>query len=299
LTTDSDVLQNMAMKEKTSLIIMLLGMGVMLLAGAAAAGNGQAEGKVIEVKGDRVRIALEKGGAARAGHQLEIYTADAELAGFWLVIEVREGEVTAVKVEALSTPQVGWKASVYDADAVAQAPATPLPWEKDEPEETNKSQSSSPPVDYGKIFGPPPPGAVVSSKGYLVKLPDGRFQEGFDNFKRRAADRGPSREQMVQAYKNWRDSPGENPFLGLWAEKNDYTLTQTYAMGPVGLVVLGVCPGAAAEKAGLRTGDIILKIGGEFVRDPLYLSEAAGPLQLEVERDSHTLDIILEAEQHE
>ena len=149
------------------------------------------------------------------------------------------------------------------------------------------------------MFGPPPPGAFVSTKGYLVKLPDGRFQEGFDNFRRWAASRGPSREKMLQSYKKWKNSPGREPFLGLWVEKNETVMSQIYAMAPAGLVVTGVCPGAAADKAGLRAGDIILKAGGEFVRGPMVLSEAAGPLDLEVERDSKTVDITLEVEQHE
>ena len=282
---------------KRSVLLLLL-LATAALAAPASQEQG-VEGKVIEVRGDRVRIALAQGGAAREGHQVEIYTADAQLAGFWLVVEAGPGEVTAVKVEAVTAPQVGWKARVYDADAMAQAPAEPPPGEKTETTEPEQAEEDAPPFDPEKVFGPPPPGAFVSTKGYAHQRADGTWQDGFDNFRRWAASRGPSREKMVQEFKKWKAGPGAEPFLGLWVEKNDRVISQIYAMAPTGLIVTGVCPGAPAEKAGLRAGDIILKIDGEFANDPLLLSEAAGKLALEVERDSKTVEITLEAERYE
>jgi S1-C subfamily serine protease len=104
---------------------------------------------------------------------------------------------------------------------------------------------------------------------------------------------------MGQAYEKWKSGPGQVPFLGLWVENNESVLSQIYAMAPAGLIVTGVCPGAAADRAGLRAGDIILKVDGEFVRHPLVLSETAGKLALEVERDSKLLKVTLEAESHD
>ncbi len=102
----------------------------------------------------------------------------------------------------------------------------------------------------------------------------------------------------MRAARKWK-SGGSGPFLGLWVEPNNQVMSQIYAMAPGGLIVLGVCPGTAAEKAGLRAGDIILKVNGKFVRDPAVLSETAGTLALEVERDSMTEDITWEAERHD
>jgi hypothetical protein len=253
----------------------------------------QADGVVSGVKGDRIKISLENAGRARIGDQVEIYTPDGKLAGFWLVIKAEGGAVTAAEVEADVPPRPGWRAKIYSAAAVGRPDAGSPPWPTAAP-----PSAASPPTEFDQIFGKPPADAFVSTRGYLLKLPDGRFQDGFDNFKRWAAAKGPGSEAMRQAYARWR-SGGQGLFLGVWVEKNDVVLVQTYAMAPTGLIVTGVSPGSAADRAGLSAGDIILKADGQFLTDPKRLMEAEGPMVLEVERDSRTFNVSLKAERHE
>jgi hypothetical protein len=280
----------------TGWLAIVLALGAGYPSGPAAIQNGQAVGKVIEVSGDRITIALESGGVPKAGFLAEVSLVDAQgtaqLVGVWRVVDVRRGEVTAEKIEALSPPEVGAQARIFGADAIPAPDSNSRrpPWQSMIPGGGGLA---------GSVFPEPPAGAFVSTRGYLIKLPDGSFQDGFDNFKRWAASRGPRRETMLDEYTTWRSGSGRRPFSGLWVERNDYVLPQTYATAQVGLVVLGVCPGSSGEKAGITVGDIVLKVNGAFVRDTRLLSEAAGTLLLEIERDSRLLRITLRPERHD
>ena len=87
------------------------------------------------------------------------------------------------------------------------------------------------------------------------------------------------------------------PLLGI--EMIDTTPELREAMGgsqEAGVLVGKVLAGSAAEKAGLRVGDLVLSVDGEKVADPGELGEAVGShegktVDLEIVRDKKTMHV--------
>jgi hypothetical protein len=224
------------------------------------------EGKVIEVLGDKVRVSFTSAQKPRTGFTVEISGRGeggvSRLVGLWEVTDVRDNELLAKKQAADEEPCIGQAARIYD---MAASPGAAMP-----------ANPASP--------------ALSEQKGI-----------GFEEFQSMIASRGPRREQMSQRYKELKNARGKRSFLGIEALKNtDIVLSSRPGAEPVGLVVVGVCPGSPAEKAGFGVADVIIKVNGLAVNEPSLLEmivmKVSGTLHFELERDGQVMTIEAQAE---
>jgi serine protease Do len=90
--------------------------------------------------------------------------------------------------------------------------------------------------------------------------------------------------------------PGAGPRgrLGVQVDALSDQLAEYFGVKGGGVLVSGVTPGSAAEKAGLKAGDVITAVNGTAVRDTGELVEelreagSAGPVAIDVVRDKQT-----------
>ena len=86
-------------------------------------------------------------------------------------------------------------------------------------------------------------------------------------------------------------------FLGVATEPHDPERV-AHGQGSAGAVVASVSPGSPAETAGLRAGDVILKVGGSAattpgaVRSAIEFSTIGEPLTISIEREGKPLDVL-------
>jgi len=67
---------------------------------------------------------------------------------------------------------------------------------------------------------------------------------------------------------------GERPYLGITLQKLDLDLSKYFGVSPEnGVLILKVHEDSPAEKAGLKSGDIILKVDDEKVADPEHIED--------------------------
>jgi serine protease Do len=90
---------------------------------------------------------------------------------------------------------------------------------------------------------------------------------------------------MPKAYMSWRSS-----LLGVEAESIDNQLAQYFGVKE-GVLVRSVIKGSAAEKAGLKAGDVITKVDGGAVSSPREISSA---IRAARSKKSTTLTVVRE-----
>jgi serine protease Do len=101
---------------------------------------------------------------------------------------------------------------------------------------------------------------------------------------------------VPRAYMSWR-----SPVLGIEAESIDSQLAQYFGVKE-GVLVRSVVKGSAAEKAGVRAGDVILKVDDSKVTSPREISTAirsakskqSVPVVLSREKKEMTVSIAIE-----
>jgi Do/DeqQ family serine protease len=94
--------------------------------------------------------------------------------------------------------------------------------------------------------------------------------------------------RMVALTPELKDELNQNPNSGLTVEDDE------------GVLVVQVVPGSPADRAGLRRGDVILKVGDEAVKDAETIQQLVGEseigqdLHLQIHRGSQTLSITVQ-----